>query len=124
MAFRRLGSFLEAQTFSKSHEKSIEELRLIRNQFDHMHSQITSAEAGSGPISIVFGDEGKSIKFRRLSMETIRLHDLIDGAYRVVASLYPAFNVNSQKEAGGPSRLTITASATVTDANGNKTEIS
>ncbi len=120
MAIRKLGSYQEAQIFSKNYEKSIEELRAIRNQFDHMHSQVTAAETGSGPISIVFGDGGKTIKFRKLSMETLGLHALIDGAYRVVASLYPAFNVNSQKEVGGPIKLTMTASVTVIDANGDK----
>ncbi|MGR7922788.1 hypothetical protein ACU6RQ_17100 [Zobellella denitrificans] len=119
MAIRRLESRREAQIFSRDYKNLIEELRSIRNQFDHMHSQVTAAETGGGPISIVFGDEGKSIKFRKLSMSTLSLHALIDGAYRVVASLYPAFDVNSTKEAGGPIRLTITTSITVTDADGN-----
>lgn len=123
MAIRRLDSYQEAQKFSRNSEKLIEGLRSIRNQFDHMHSQITAAETGGGPISIVFGDGGKAIKFRKLSMDTLSLHALIEGAYRVVANLYPAFNVNSQKEAGGPIRLTMTASVTVTDANGDEREI-
>jgi hypothetical protein len=122
-AIRRLGSCQEALKFSINYKKSIEELRSIRNQFDHMHSQVTAAETGGGPISIVFGDEGKSIKFRKLSMETFSLHALIDRAYRVVASLYPAFNVDSKKEAGGPIKMTMTASVTVTDADGNTREI-
>lgn len=123
MAIRRLDSWQEARKFSSNYKKSIEELRSIRNQFDHMHSQVTAAEIGGGPISIVFGDEGKSIKFRKLSMDTVSLHALIDGAYRVVASQYPAFNVDSKKEAGGPIKLTMTASVTVTDADGNTREI-
>ena len=84
-----------------------------------MHSQVTATETGGGPISIVFGDEGKSIKFRKLSMDTLGLHALIDGAYRVVASLYPAFNADSKREAEGPIKLTMTASITVTDGDGN-----
>ena len=123
MAIRRLEYCHEAQEFSNSYQDAIEKLRSIRNQFDHMHSQVTAAETGSGPISMVFGDEGKSIKFRRLSMETTSLHALIDGAYRVVASFFPAFNVSSKKETGGPIKMTMTASITVIDANGNKTEI-
>lgn len=122
MAIRRLDSCREAQIFSCDYKNSIEELRSIRNQFDHMHSQVTSSETGGGPISIVFGDEGGSIRFRKLSMSTPSLHALIDGAYRVVASLYPSFDVNSTKETGGPLRLTISASVTVTDADGNTRE--
>lgn len=123
MAIKRLDSCEEARKFSSDYKKSTEELRSIRNQFDHMHSQVAAAETGSGPISIVFGDEGKAIKFRRLNMATRDLRALIDGVYRVVASLYPAFNVNSKKEAGGPIRLAMTASITVTDADGNTREI-
>ena len=88
-----------------------------------MHSQVTAGEVGGGPISIIFADEGKSIKFRKLSMETSALHSIIDGAFHVVAGLYPAFNVNSAKEAGGPMKLTMTASITITDANGTQRDI-
>lgn len=120
MAIRRLSSCQDAVEFSKSHEKSMQDLREIRNQFDHMHAQITAAEAGSGPISIVFGDEGRAIRFRRLSMHTVDLGELIDGAYKVVASLYPAFNASSPKEPGGPVKLTMTASISVIEADGSK----
>lgn len=119
MAIRRLSNLPEALLFAANYQKSLEDLRSIRNQFDHMHTQITSGEVGNGPISISFSNEGKSIQFRRLSMETADLRDLIDGAYKVVASLYPSFNVNSPKEAGGPMKLSISASITATDANGN-----
>lgn len=119
MAIKRLNRLPGALEFSNSNQKSFEELRLIRNQFDHMHTQITSGEIGNGPISISFGAEGKSIQFRRLTMETIGLRDLIDGAYKVVASFYPNFNSNSPRELGGPIKLSLSASITVTDANGN-----
>jgi hypothetical protein len=85
-----------------------------------MHAQITASETGSGPISIVFGDEGGTIRFRRLSMHTASLCALIDGAYKVVASLYPVFNASSPKESGGPIMMTITASIEVTEADGTK----
>lgn len=123
MAIRSLDSCQNAQEFTKKYEESIEKLRSVRNQFDHMHSQVTADETGGGPIFIVFSDEGNSIRFRKLCMETANLHSLIDGAYRVVAGLYPAFNVDSEKEAAGPIRLSMTASITATDANGTKGEI-
>ncbi|NHF67283.1 hypothetical protein [Xanthomonas hortorum] len=120
MAIRRMNSFQSANDFSRSCEGEMESLRQIRNQFDHMHAQIIASETGNGPISIVFGDEGKVIRFRRLSMDTASLGGLIDGAYEVVASLYPAFNANSRKESGGPIMMTITASVEVTEADGTK----
>ena len=123
MAIKRIGFCQSATDFSNRHEKPMENLRLIRNQFDHMHAQITASETGSGPISIVFGDEGRTIKFRRLTMQTACLGELIDGAYTVAASLYPAFNANSPKESGGPIKMTITASIEVVKADGTKTII-
>lgn len=120
MAIKRTSSFQIASDFPRNCEGAIEALRQIRNQFDHMHAQITASETGSGPISIVFGDEGKTIRFRRLSMETASLGELIDGAYKVVASLYPVFNASSPKESGGPMKMTITASIEVTEADGTK----
>lgn len=118
MAIKRLNISEKAEAFSKSHAKPIQDLQKIRNQFDHMHSQITAGETGSGPISIVFGDAGRTIKFRRLSMTTSDLGTLIDGAYQVVAGLYPGFNVSSPKEPGGPVKLTLQASIKVTEADG------
>ena len=119
MAIARIKNLPEAIAFSANTQKSLESLRSIRNQFDHMHTQIISGETGNGPISITFGDEGKSIQFRKIKMDTVGLQNLIDGAYTVVASLYPNFDKNSPKEAGGPIKLSISASITVTDANGN-----
>lgn len=123
MAIRRMRGHQQALEFSINFEESIGQLCSIRNQFEHMHCQITTNETGCGPISIIFGDEGRSIRFRKLSMETAKLHALIDGAYRVVASLYPIFDMNSTKEAGGPLKLTVTASITVIDSNGTEREI-
>lgn len=120
MAIKRIGFCQDAIDFSSTHEKQIESPRSIRNQFDHMHSQISASETGSGPISIVFGDEGRIIKFRRLTMQTSCLGELIDGAYKVVAGLYHAFNANSPKGLGGPIKMTITASVEVIEADGTK----
>ena len=120
MAIRKLGSCQKAQEFCSDNKKTIEELRSIRNQFEHMHSQVTVSEIGCGPISIVFDNEGQSIKFRKLSMDTYSLHALIDGAYRFVASLYPTFNVDSLIEAGGPFKVTMTASVSIADTDRNR----
>lgn len=120
MAIGRLDSCESAQEFSNQFSESIQSLRSIRNQFDHMYGQVTSGETGGGPILIVFGEEGRAIRFRELSMKTASLHALIDGAYRVVAGLHPAFNANSAKEAGGP--LTITGSMMAIDADGTQRE--
>ena len=123
MALQRLKFHPEAQIFVAENEASIAELRSIRNQFDHMHSQITSDNIGNGPISITFGDKGKSIKFRKLVMPTANLSNLIDEAYRVIASFYPAFNVDSEKEVGGPIKLSMNLSITEIDGNGVEREV-
>lgn len=109
---------------SESLSESIGQLNSIRNQFEHMHSQIVASETGHGPISMAFGDEGRTIRFRKLKMETARLYDLIEYAYRVVAGLYPAFDANSAPEAGGPVKLTMTATISVVDGKTNSKDLS
>ena len=122
MAIQRLNPNSKTKEFLESHQNSIQELRAIRNQFDHMHSQITSANTGKGPISISFGNSGKSIEFRKLTMQTVCLSNLIDGTYEVVASLYPGFNANSTKELGGPMKLSMSISVTTIDSEGCETK--
>jgi len=110
----------QAEGFSRKFSDSIEQLSSIRNQFEHMHSQIVASQTGSGPISIVFGEEGRTVKFRKLKMEIERLHELIEGSFRVIAGLYPAFNADSPPEAGGPMKLTMTVSISVVGGNVDK----
>jgi len=115
MAIKRMNAHQKVNGFTDDFSESIGQLNSIRNQFEHMHSQIVASETGHGPISMTFGDEGKFIKFRKLKMETARLHGLIEEAYRVIAGLYPAFNANSAPEAGGPVKLTMTTTITFVD---------
>ena len=120
MAIKKMvGSLSHAGGFYDKFGNSINKLSEIRNQFEHMHTQIVSNESGSGPISIEFSDEGRCIRFRKLKLETIQLHGLIEGTYRLVASLYPGFNADSPAEAAGPIKLTVTADIIVKDSNGD-----
>lgn len=116
----RMRSFDPANEFTCRCRESIAQLRLIRNQFEHMRSQIVPNETGPGPICIEFGDEGKTITFRRETLKTARLHELIERAFRAIAELYPVFDVNSAPEACGPTKLTMTATITVTDGNNDQ----
>ena len=113
MAIRRLGTVGNEVNFAETYASALENLRALRNQYEHMHEQITSNQTGRGPISMVFGHKGQKIKFRNLSLETSDLHALIDGAYKFVAKMYPSFNANSTPEPPGPIKLTMTASVTV-----------
>jgi hypothetical protein len=108
-AIRRLNDTnSEAMQFSTAQAQSLEKLAKLRNQFEHMHQQITTKETGNGPILISFDDEGgKAIRFRSLSLETAALHALIEGIYKVVASMYPSFNANTPPETTGPAKLTM-----------------
>jgi len=115
-ALKRMNSFEPAKEFTSKYYESITQLTSIRNQFEHMHSQIVASETGAGPISITFGDEGRTIIFRKLKMETTGLHELIECAFRTIAKLYPVFDANSAPEAGGPIKLTMTATI-ITDRN-------
>lgn len=86
---------------------ALEKLKSLRNQFEHMHTQIVPGETGKGPISITFASEGGAIRFRDKRVETSDLRDLLQAAFLQVSSLYPQFDPNSAPELGGPMRLTI-----------------
>lgn len=115
MAIKRMPPFDTATSFLSNHEESISALCSIRNQFEHMHSQIVSNETGTGPISIVFGGEGKYLVFRKLKMKTVELHGLLEGAFNVVASLFPSFDPQAPSNKSGPTKLMVTASVKVID---------
>jgi hypothetical protein len=118
MAINRMSQNNELlRNFIEQHSTAIDKLGKIRNQFEHMHSQIVSGEIGSGPISITLSDSGKFIKFRRLQMETVALYALIKDLCATVAGLYPGFDINSKPEAGGPVKLTMTATISVVEKN-------
>lgn len=115
-AIRRMsGTMVQAEKFVRDHESSIAGLSSIRNQFEHMHSQIVAGQTGTGPISMAFSGEASCIKFRNLKIETAHVHDIIEGAYRLVAEMFPAFDANSAPEAPGPLKLRIKATVTVTE---------
>jgi len=117
MAIRRLReSHPGAEEFVAVHDTSLKSLSDIRNQYEHMHQQITTNQAGKGPISMSFADEGRKIKFRNLSLETTTLHGLIESAYKFVAKMFPSFNADSVPEVAGHTKLTISASITVTES--------
>lgn len=111
MAVRRMADTNKAcSSFIESHSEKIDKVVKMRNQFEHMHSQIVSGEVGTGPISIVLSDQGEIIKFRKLKLKVSSLHELLKGLFHVVASMYPRFDANSLKQAGGPMKLSTTVS--------------
>lgn len=114
-ALRRMKSSKTAEEFTIKKQNAISGLASVRNQFEHMHTQIVSGETGGGPVSIQLDDEGKTVRFRKLKFETRKLHDLIEGAFYVIAKSYPDFNANSAPEPQGPLKLTMTASFTPTE---------
>src|SRR5450830_202727 len=108
MALRRLSeSNADAAEFVSIHGLALAELASIRNQYEHMHGQITSSQTGKGPISMSFVDEGKKIKFRNLTLDSSALHGIIEAVFRVVAKMYPSFDADSPPEVGGPAKLTM-----------------
>jgi len=124
MAIKRMSSAaIPVDEFCQEFEKYFSALCSIRNQFEHMHSQIVASETGSGPISIAFGDDGRSIRFRKLKMETAHLHILVEGAYKLISGMYPTFNVDSAPEPIGHAKLTMTATVTFIDENSDLQEL-
>ena len=55
MAIRRLGStWPNAADFTETYASPLKSLCSMRNQYEHMHTQITSNQTGNGPISMTF----------------------------------------------------------------------
>lgn len=108
MAIDRLSKTnVELSMHIENSRQSFDKLSRIRNQFEHMHSQIVSGEIGDGPMSICFYDSGRIIKFRNLSIDTLALQDLIKTIYLIVAEMYPAFDASSIPESGGPIKISV-----------------
>ncbi len=113
-ALRRLSkSDRRASYFCKNFEIAIAKLGKLRNQFEHMDSQIVPGQHGSGPIVIAFEDEAECFRFRSLKMPTVELHGLIEGAFSVVAALYPQFDAASKPTPDGFAKLEMTFMAQV-----------
>jgi hypothetical protein len=123
-ALRRLSkSDLRASEFCQRFEAAIAKLGKLRNQFEHMDSQIVPGQNGSGPIVIVFEDEAECLRFRSFKMPTVELHSLIEGAFSVVAALYPQFDAASKPTPGGFAKLEMTFTARVINQDGSETLI-
>lgn len=110
----------QATCFLDREQKSIAKLTELRNQFEHMHTQIVSDEAGNGPISMSFAEDGRKILFRKKSLRTASLRELLRGLYFEIGAMHPKFDVHSSPERGGPSKLTMTATVQVIDKDEKK----
>jgi hypothetical protein len=119
MALHRVFTALKRMYSSGTHRsvqdlgKTFEKLNSLRNQFEHMHTQIVSGETGKGPISITFSNEGASVRFRDKRIDTAELKSLLQAAFIEVSSLFPSFDANSAPESGGPMKLNITGTIEV-----------
>lgn len=123
-ALRRLRkSDLRASDFCRNFEPAMITLGKLRNQFEHMDSQIVPGQNGSGPIVVTFDGEAECLRFRSFKMLTTDLHGLIEGAFSVVAALYPQFDASSKPTPGGFAKLEISFTARVIDQDGSETLI-
>lgn len=116
MAVRRMSENNEAcSLFIENNHHAFARLGKVRNQFEHMHSQIVSGETGKGPISVTLSDHGNYLQFRKLKMAVASLFDLLKGLFHVVASMYPGFDVQSKPQAqdSGPMKLRASLSIDV-----------
>lgn len=109
MAIKRMSnSPKNVEEFLGRHSETLGKLAKIRNQYEHMHSQIVTGEVGCGPISIILSDSGNKIKFRKVQLEVVSLYNLLKELYEVISSMYPQFDPNSKPEKGGPAKLSVT----------------
>lgn len=94
--------------YSEIYKTHFAKLKKIRDQQEHLFTQITSGQTGVGPIKIKLNSNGE-IEFRNLRMHTQELFDLINGTFTAIASLFPHFNPNSEAVQPGVMGITLTA---------------
>jgi hypothetical protein len=110
MCMRQLAKCVPAfDRFSKDHTEVLDRLIKLRNQHDHMHTQIASGQVGSGPILLSLGEDGKSMCFRNIKFPLVAMHELIEGLYAAMTTLYPQFDPASLAEGPGPITISVNA---------------
>lgn len=90
-------------------------LNALRNQQEHMYSQVAAGQTGRGPIVLALAQEGQYIKLRDLTMSFAALHRLVEALYRDIAAFFPAHDPKSPPEARGV--LTLTVSVEISDGD-------
>lgn len=86
-------------------------LQKVRNQQEHMFSQISSGETGKGPIFLAPSKDGEHVLFRSLAMPFADVHRLIEAVYLDISMLAPNFDPASARVA--PGVMTLKATATI-----------
>jgi len=93
--------------FYKACEGYIDQLRKLRNQHEHMYTQIVSGEVGSGPILLSLDDGGATMRFRDVKMPLNSLHTLIEGLYQALVTMFPNWDSTSAPEQKGVLQLSM-----------------
>lgn len=110
MCARKVASSADSfDAFCQNHKEAIDQLQKLRNQHEHMHTQIVSGEVGKGPIFLCLADEGDAMQFRDIRMPLASLHALIEGLYKSLVPLFPKFDGRSPPEPKGVLSLSISA---------------
>jgi hypothetical protein len=109
--------------FCEANSDAIGKLQKLRNQHDHMHTQIASGQVGSGPIILSLDKDGDAVRFRDCRLSFVMLHSLIQGLYEALVALYPQFDASSAPQPQGVLSISMTVSASWVDADGNEEKI-
>lgn len=88
-------------------------LKKMRNQQEHMHTQIAAGQTGQGPIYVTVAEDGEGMRLRDLSMSFSALHQLINATYLEISALFPNHNVRSPAGQAAIPTFGISGSITV-----------
>lgn len=90
-------------------------LNALRNQQEHMHTQVAAGQTGSGPIVLALAQERQCVKLRELTMSFASLHRLVEALYRDIAAFFPVHDPKSPPEARGVLTLTVSLEMSLGD---------
>jgi hypothetical protein len=81
------------RAFAESLREEKAALAGLRNQQEHMQTQIAAGQTGKGPILVLLSDDGESLEYRSLRVPARSLHTILGALYGTVANLFPNFDV-------------------------------
>jgi hypothetical protein len=115
-----VGEVASLSLFCETNKDAIDRLLKLRNQHDHMHTQIAAGQVGSGPIVLSLDEDGDTLRFRNCRFPLVMLHSLIQGLYGALVALYPQFDENSAPQPQGTFGISMSMSVSCIDADGNE----
>lgn len=101
--------------FLRKHKNAAENLRIIRNEQEHLYNKIGGAD-DSGPIVYVVAGDENGIELRNMQLAFSDIYELIEAAFVAIVPLFPNFDPSSKPNQRGVPSISGSMSVTVKEA--------